>query len=144
MKKTLIALVLLAVIGGGGYMAWIGSWDKGTGIGGARSFSTGEAKPEFVELRPITAPLRATDDKVQYLVLAITLQVHSKDLASQVHDRLPRLLDAFSQELYGLADARPVGQHSINLARVKARLLAGSERVLGPGIVDDVLVRMAR
>ena len=147
MKKILfilIGLVVLGGVGGGGYKAWMGSWEDGTGLGQANSFSTVKEIPAYIELQPVTAPFRRGDKNVQYLVLSINLEVRDKDLVDSVRERMPRLLDTYTSELYALAGERGPEQRSINLARVQARLLTGSDRVLGPGVIRAVLVQLAR
>ena len=80
---------------------------------------------------------------MQCVVLDVSLEVVEERDAGNVRQLTPRLRDAFLRELHRLATIRPASQKLINVARVKARLLAGADRVLGPRVVRDVLVQLA-
>ena len=79
----------------------------------------------------------------QYVVLVVNLEVANDKNAETVQSEMPRLRDAFVLELNALAAMRSPDQLLINVARVKARLLAGATRVTGPGVVRDVLIQLA-
>ena len=77
------------------------------------------------------------------MLLVVNLEVGSKRDIARVREMLPRLRDAFVTELHALAATRSPDQRLINVGRVKARLIAGAHKVLGPGVVRDVLVQLA-
>ena len=77
------------------------------------------------------------------MLLVVNLEVGSKRDIARVREMLPRLQDAFVTELHALAATRSPDQRLINVGRVKARLIAGAHKVLGPGVVRDVLVQLA-
>jgi len=142
MKKILIIVVALAVLGGGGFFAWT----KFMGGGGKPvdgSLQASRADPVYVEMEPLTAPFIRDGKFAQYVVLVVNLEVANDTNAEIVQSEMPRLRDAFVRELHALAAMRPADQRLINVARVKARLLAGANRVTGPGVVRDVLIQLA-
>ncbi len=143
MKKLVVILVAALVLGGGGYIGWMQYFADGSGEGaGGGSAPVGDQAP-FVELDPLTAPFLRDGKFARYVLLVVNLEVGSQRDIARVREMLPRLRDAFVTELHALAATRSPDQRLINVARVKARLIAGTHRVLGPGVVRDVLVQLA-
>lgn len=143
MKKILIIVIGLAVLGGGGFFAWtmfMGGQDAGPVDG---SLAASRESPVYVEMEPLTAPFIRDGRFAQYVVLVVNLEVANEKNAERIQARMPELRDAFVTELHALAALRPPDQKLINLARIKARLLAGANRVMGSGVVRDVLVQLA-
>ncbi len=150
MKKLVVILVAALVLGGGGYIGWMqyGAAGSGEDAGGGSVSAGGESAPGgdhalFVELEPLTAPFLRDGKFAHYVLIVINLEVGSQPDIERVREMLPRLRDAFVTELHALAATRSPDQRLINVGRVKARLIAGTHRVLGPGVVRDVLVQLA-
>lgn len=147
MKKIIIMIALVAVLAGGGFYAWTTfSANEGQEETDVASDHSGEGTDDtllFVDLDSLTAPFIRDGRFAQYVVISITLEVADDSAKSTVRRNIPRLRDAFVSELHALAAIRSPQQKLINLARVKARMMAGAERVLGQGIVIDVLVQLA-
>lgn len=142
MKKYFIMLVLVLALGGG-YFAWT-EYFAGTSAGIVLpGLLSRDDKPFYIEIERLTAPFIRDQRFVQYVVLDVSLEVVEERDADKVRQLTPRLRDAFLRELHRLATIRPASQKLINVARVKARLLAGADRVLGPRVVRDVLVQLA-
>ncbi len=143
MKKLVVILVAALVLGGGGYIGWMQYFADGSGEGaGGGSAPVGD-QALFVELDPLTAPFLRDGKFAHYVLLVVNLEVGSERDIERVREMLPRLRDAFVTELHALAATRSPDQRLINVGRVKARLIAGTHRVLGPGVVRDVLVQLA-
>lgn len=147
MKKIIILVVLVVLLAGGGYFAWTTFSSKGgkeeAATAPAHSPEGTDGKLLFVDLEAITAPFIRDGRFAQYVVLTITLEVADADAKDAVRQNIPRIRDVFVTELHALAAIRSPQQKLINLARVKARMMAGAERVLGEGVVTDVLVQLA-
>ena len=143
MKKLVVILVAALVLGGGGYIGWMqyGAAGSGEDAGGGSVPMGGQAL--FVELDSLTAPFLRDGKFAHYVLLVVNLEVGSERDIARVREMLPRLQDAFVTELHALAATRSPDQRLINVGRVKARLIAGTHRVLGPGVVRDVLVQLA-
>ena len=147
MKKTIILLVLMVALGGGGYFGWQQmddiepSAETGQAEGGG-FFSNDE--PKFVELDLLTAPFVRGGKFVQYVVLVVNLEVASDDDVNKVRAVMPRLRDAFVTELHTMATMRNPDQKMLNMKRIKSRLLASAQKVMGGGIVREVLVQLAQ
>ena len=143
MTKYIILLVLVLALGGGGYFAWT-EYFAGPSAGAVLpNLLSGNDKPSYVEIERLTAPFIRDQRFVQHVVLDVSLEVAEERDVDKVRQLTPRLRDAFLRELHRLATVRPASQKLINVARVKARLLVGADRVLGPRVVRDVLVQLA-
>lgn len=155
MKKVIILLAALGLLGGGGFFAWsqVSSGPEPTdekaeaAVEKKAPAKKKKRKPTddvfYVEMPPITVPFIRDGAFAQYVVLVVNLEVSSRDDMDLVQKNQPRLRDAFVSELHSLATTRSRNQRLINLARIKSRLLAGADRVLGVGVVDAVLVQLA-
>ena len=136
MKKAIILMVLLLVLGGGGYFGWqqMGETfaDGGEGSQGGFFF---DDEPRFVELDLLTAPFLRGGKFVQYVVLVVNLEVVNDAAVDEVRAVMPRLRDAFVSELHTLATMRNPEQKMLNIKRIKSRLLASAQKVMGGGTV---------
>ena len=146
-KKTIILVVTLLALGGGGYFGWqqmgeiAPSSDSGQAGEGGYFF---DDEPKFVELDLLTAPFLRGGKFVQYVVLVVNLEVASDDAVDEVRAVMPRLRDAFVTELHTMATMRNPDQKMLNMKRIKSRLLASAQKVMGGGVVREVLVQLAQ
>lgn len=145
MKKVIILIALVAALAGGGYFAWtkVSGGEEEVATASEHSAEKSSDNLLYVNLDSITAPFIRDGRFAQYIVLTIALEVANADAKDAVRHNIPRLRDAFISELHTLAAIRSPQQKLINLARVKARLMAGAERVLGKDVVVEVLVQLA-
>ncbi len=151
MKMIIILVAFVALLAGGGYFAWTtysagnGDVDAEVDSGGSEEHiaEAGGDGALFVELDPITAPFIRDGRFAQYIVLTVSLEVSDDEAKLAVRRNMPRLRDAFVSELHALAAMRSPKQKLINLSRIKTRMLAGADRVLGKDVVLDVLVQVA-
>ncbi len=145
MKKAIILVVLLLVVGGGGYFGWQ-QMGQTSPDGGEESEASlfFDDEPRFVELDLLTAPFLRGGKFVQYVVLVVNLEVVNDDAVDEVRAVMPRLRDAFVSELHTLATMRNPEQKMLNIKRIKSRLLASAHKVMGGGVVRDVLVQLAQ
>ena len=144
MRTVMILMVVLLVLGGGGYFGGQQIM-AGNSATGSPSVSGGlDGQPRYVELDPLTAPFVRDGKFAQYVVLVVNLEVSDDDDVLKVRKFLPRLRDGFVTELHTLATMRNPEQKVLNLVRVKSRLLASADEVLGEGVVRGVLVQLAQ
>ncbi len=103
----------------------------------------GEAGAAFIKLDPLQIAVTPDGRRFYQVLLAVSLEVPQAENQAVVEKLMPRLRDAYIRELYG----RPVNRDGRwgpqELELVKRRLLAQSDRVLGPGVVSNVLVQQA-
>lgn len=97
-------------------------------------------EPVYVEMQPLSAPVIRNKRVRYYIHMKVSLQVVGEDAKLRVYQHMPRLRDAFVRDLHGRSVTRGRDDQSVDFGAVKARLLGQSERVLGAGVVTDVLV----
>lgn len=146
MLKKLFALMALLVAGGGG--AWYMYGDELAPVEDAAPVEAPEQTrlslfhtPDFVKLRAITIPTFRDNAVHGKITTEFTLETDSSRDASRIQALNVRLRDAYTSELYALAEAEASGLLTIDHEVLKQHLLIVSERLLGPGVVDDVLIR---
>ena len=138
--KFVIIIVVLLVIAGGGVVAWMYFSE-----GGLPEFATGDGGRDgvFVEMEPLTVPFVRDGKFAHYVVLTVSLEVKSQDYATRCREQIPRIRDAFVGALHNLAERRATDQTMINIGRIKASLVASGQKVMGSGVIQDVLVQLA-
>jgi flagellar FliL protein len=100
--------------------------------------------PTFVKLPPIVLPVFDGQNKVTRqagLVLALELSPGKTEADIEPHRR--KLYDAFLTDLYSLYDQTGSAGRVIEPGAIKQRLQETSDRVLGPGVVHEVLIQQA-
>ena len=133
MKKKLKLIVILLVIivaGGFGAMQFMG--------GEAAERAPGELA--FVPLDPLFAPIVREREFRGYVLLSLQLEVANSNDLETVKIYMAPLRDAFIRDLHLQALLRRSGEPNVNIHRVKKRFLLIAERIIGPGIVTDVLI----
>ncbi len=145
LKKLLVLATLLG--GGGGAWYMYGDDEPAPGEDGALAEAPEQTRlslfntPDFVKLRAITNPT-CRDNAVHGKITAeFTLESNSGRDVNRILALNERLRDAYMTELYALAEAEANGLLTIDHEVLKQHLLIVSERLLGPGVVDDVLIR---
>lgn len=134
-KKLKLIVILLVVIVAGGF--------------GAMQFMGGEAgEPTpgelgFVPLDPLFAPVVREREFRGYVPLILQLELADSNNLETVKIYMAPLRDAFIHDLHLQALLRRSGEPNVNIHRVKKRFLMIAERIMGPGIVTDVLIASA-
>ncbi len=137
MKRFAILFILVILMAGGGFAAW---WiylrppdDQ------EMAEATPPPEPIPIEFRPLVIPIIQDGQVIGQMIVQITLQVDAEN-EKRVLDYGPYLTDAFLGELYGLYALRHVRELGNAQPLLNRRLLAVSDRVLGPSIVEQVTV----
>ncbi len=139
MKRLLIPLVLLALLGGGGFAGW--TYGKPLLEKMKEEKEKAAAAPLLVSMEPLVVPVIENNIVTHHLTVSLSLEVAGLSADEKLRNALPRVIDAFNSELYGLLSLRFVRDGGVDLPLVKQRLLLASERVLGSGVITDVLIR---
>lgn len=144
MVKALIVLVLGLVL------------LVGAGVGGWYLYNTymvpheGEPKKEepppkpptaFVRLPPLVVPVIGSKRAEQFVTVVVALEV-LLDKQPMVQQHQPILTDRFLTVLYGAIDEKTVMNGAlVNIPAVKEKLSQAAAKVVGPGVVQNVLVQ---
>lgn len=141
MKRLLPIIIVLVVLAGAGvgYFLVFG----GGHTASAEPEPVPQTPPVYVEFNPILLPI-VGDGRVDQMVnIVFALEVADQEAANRAIALAPRLNDAFLQALYGTLHRREVMHDGVlDLTAIKRRLIEESNRVLGEGVVRDVLVQM--
>jgi hypothetical protein len=139
MKRVLVPLILLALLGGGGFAGW--TYGKPVWERMQAEKAKAESAPLFVSMEPLVVPVIENNAVTHHLTVSISLEVAGLAADAKLRNAFPRVIDAFTTELYGLMSLRFVREGGVEMPLVKQRLLLAGERELGPGVVTDVLIR---
>ncbi|MEQ8443494.1 MAG: hypothetical protein RIM33_12295 [Alphaproteobacteria bacterium] len=140
MKKILLILIILLLAGGGGggYYYFF--------ILAAEGEMAEEPEPppdiRFIEMDSLRIPVIRGGAVVNYVAITVSLETIGPENEEFAISLLPRLRNAFLTDLNGYFATVPV-EDRIMVRSVKRRLMVLSERVLGPGVITDVLIQNA-
>ncbi len=144
MKKLVLALVLLVVVTGAALaiVKWLGFGPFGGTEGDPPPAATAPpSSAYYVALDAILVPL-LRDDKVAGTVqIQVKLEVVGDQARDAVLQAKPRLSDAYFQELYAYIPRLLAGGARLDVGMLKKRLQLVSDKTVGGGIVQDVLLQ---
>ncbi len=154
MKVAILALVAILVLGGGaaGVYFYFGQTAVASIGDTAEHTEAKDAKKKekpahmaFVEMDPLVLPIIDADGINQMVSLVIVLQVHDEQQKAEVTAQLPRIKDAYIQDMYGVLNKHvAVKDGVIQVSVIKERLNAATVRVLGDDVVSDVLLQVVQ
>jgi hypothetical protein len=100
--------------------------------------------PVYVKLPPIVLPVFSGNRVTRQAGLAVTLElVKGKSEAADVQPKQRQLTDAFITDLYGVYELRGDANRVIDPVLVKETLQGAGDRVLGKGVIQQVLIQQA-
>ncbi len=118
--------------------------DEGHGEGeaakeGEGGHGEGEGKGKFVDVPTVSVNLRSPDGAPRFLKLHLMLVPGPKTTDAALKDKLPVVLDAYQPFLRELRPEDLGGSAAV--FRLKEELMVRATRVLGPGMVKEVLIQ---
>lgn len=157
MKMAILALVAIVVLGGGAAGAYFYFGTKAEASVGETADHT-EAKDDkhakkkdkgghmsYVEMDPLILPIVDADGVSQLVSLVIVLQVHDDEQKAVVESQMPRIKDAYIQDMYGVLNKHvAVKGGVIQVGIIKEKLNIANTKVLGDGVVEDVLLQVVQ
>jgi hypothetical protein len=99
--------------------------------------------PTFVNLPPIVLPVFEGRDATRQASIVLTLELAKGANEAAVKEQQPRLVDAFVGDLYQLYEQRAAADRVIDPGLIKPKLQQSADRVLGAGVVSQVLIQQA-
>ncbi|MBT5413565.1 MAG: hypothetical protein HOH66_02595 [Rhodospirillaceae bacterium] len=138
MKKLLFAFVGLIGMGGVGYGGW-------TFLSAAPAPDEVAAieRPQFVRIDNLIIPVIRRDRVERHVSLSVALEVRDAENRRTVQRALPHLRHAFIVDLNGYLRMLKSEDNPRFLLTVKRRLLKVGIAVVGPGLIDAVLVQQS-
>ncbi|MBP2230361.1 hypothetical protein [Azospirillum agricola] len=145
MVKALIVLVLgIVLLGGAGFGGWFVYNKYLVPQEGAEPKKV-EPPPKpptgFVRLPPLVVPMLGASRVEQFVTVVVTVEV-LLEKQPMVQANQTRMTDAFLTALYGgVADKSMMNGGLVNLPAIKEKLAEAGTKVLGPGVVQNVLIQ---
>jgi len=97
----------------------------------------------FVKLTPIILPILDNSGVSQVVTLVVSLEVNGDENAEYAQSMIPRLKDAFIQDMYGVLNHKAASDGGlIKVNELKERLNRVSAEVLGQNKVNSVLLEV--
>lgn len=97
------------------------------------------AEPVFYSLDPLLVPVIRDGELRRNIYIAFRLQVTSgQEEKAEFH--LSQLRDVYLRALYDIIPKQLETRTTLDLRKVKSRLKVITDRVVGPGVVEDVIV----
>jgi len=95
--------------------------------------------PLFFELEPMLVPVIYDGQLQRNIFIAFRLQVaHGQQEKARFH--MSQLHDVYLRALYDLIPKQLETRQTLDLRRLKKRLMVITERVVGPGVIEDILI----
>ena len=99
--------------------------------------------PVFVTLPTITIPVFEGDMMTRQASLVLALELEKGRSEADIAPMRTRLVDAYITDLTALFERRSFEERIIDPPAIKPKLLETTERLVGPGLVKDVLIQQA-
>lgn len=153
MKKIIMAVTALALLGGGAGGAYIffvkpaqaSEHETPKKEEKAEKSAEGEAAVSFVQMTPLTLPIVDKNGVSQVVSIVISLEVTGPEAAKEVERFTPRLKDAYIQDMYGALTRQAAMEGGVvQVGYIKSRLNKVTAKVLGTDKVNDVLLQVVQ
>ncbi len=99
--------------------------------------------PAFLMLPTMTVPVFEGNEVSRQASLVLALELEPGRTETDIVPFRPRLMDALLSELTRIFEQRAAEERLIDAAALKPKLLETARRVVGDGLVKDVLVQQA-
>lgn len=157
MRLVIIAVIALMVLGGGGIGAYYYFGQQANASTGEEVKEGAEKKAEakggghgeggaveYVKLDPLILPLVTNDGLNQVVSLVVAIEVMDAANKQAVTNLVPRLTDAFIQDMYGVISSEAMKDGVLQVGYLKERLNKISQKVLGGEIETNVLLQVVQ
>lgn len=159
MKYFMILVTALMLIGAGGAGGYFFFEQSAVASAGkvskdalaskkAKEYAVAKAKEEieslrFVEMDPIILPIIDGRGVTQVVTLVITLEAYGDENAKLAEKMIPRLKDAYLQDMYGVLSRKASMKGGlVKTEDLKERLNKISNKVLGEDKINGVLLQV--
>jgi len=145
MKKLIFLIflfvMLVGVTGGSLYFLEIGPFKPKKGEA-RRSFQKKEKDTTvFIDMDPLAIPIFQGNRVAATIQIQVKLETNNKSNAETINNRLPVITDAFVRDLHGFMPRLLKAKERVDVLIIKQRLQMVSDKVVGKGVVRNVLVQ---
>jgi flagellar protein FliL len=137
-RRPVLAVVVIALLlGGAGAAMAAAPPEKGEKGEGAIQ------GPTYVRLPPIVLPVFVGNRIARRAGIVLALELEPGKTETDLEPKRRQLYDAFITDLYALYDEEGGDDRVIDAERIKQRLQETADRILGTGLVHEVLIQQA-
>ncbi|MCW2237147.1 hypothetical protein [Azospirillum canadense] len=144
-KAVLLLVVGIALLGGAGYGGWMLYniyFVPHEGEAPKKEEPPPKPPTAFVRMAPLMVPAIGTQRVEQFVTVVVTLEV-VVDKVPLVQAFQPKVFDTLLTTLYGAVDDKSVlTGNLVNIPVVKEKLTKAAAKVVGEGVVLDVLIQV--
>ncbi len=97
--------------------------------------------PRFIDLDPLVVPIFQGDSIATTIQITVKLETTGAEKESKINKWKPRISDAFIRDLYSFIPRLLRNQERVNVFIIKKRLQLIGDKVMGPGIIENILVQ---
>ncbi len=160
MKKALMGIIALMVLGGGaGGAYYFFKQPAEAAITEEGDHAPKEAKADkkeggghgekpqmaFVKMDPLILPIMDENGVSQIISLVVALEVKDEETAKEVQFMAPKIKDAYLQDMYGVLNRKAALEGgAVQVGMIKKRLNMITNKVLGEDKVSDVLLQVVQ
>ena len=142
MRIVILIVVALILLAGGGGAAWWFLMGPGAERTNELIAEINKPEPHYIPMEPLlTISLIQESEVTHHVTMQVTLMINDQFDAGMTNQNMARLRDAFLTELHSLFALRLVRTAGFESALVKDRLMKICDRLLGEGIVGDIILR---
>lgn len=151
MKLIFMVIMVLGLLGGGGagaYFYFMHPAEASVGPAGeiakeAKAKPEPGAEPKYVHLDALSLPIIDDNGVASNVSIVVDLEVTDEKNVDLIKKQVPRLIDAYIQDMYGMLNKREALRGGVvQVSMVKARLNRITNKVLGEGVVNQVLLQV--
>ena len=132
---VLAAAVLIPLLGGGGAYFYLF-----TGAKPGAPKEAAPAQPFFVEVKPFVVTMKAADDSMHYVQLALSLKVPGEEAVAAANTVMPEILDMVRQSVLGFKIDDLQTREGVE--KLRGALLVQSNRVLLQALGKDKVTKL--
>lgn len=140
--KSLIAVLALGLFMAPFHGALSASAEKSAEPSSGFTFPGFEVdnEPRFLQLDQIDIPVVRNGKPAQIISIVVIIEVKGYVNKGKVMDKSRQLRDAYLRDLHGVASFQRADGRALDLQVVKTRLMSISKRIVGPDIIENILV----
>lgn len=141
MKKVLFLVLMLLLLGGGaiGAMAVFGIGPFAKPQGAKTEAPKPAPKTAYLDMDSLSIPVFIPDEKPRQVFMTLrleTLEARFKDVKAME----PKIRDVLLTDLHNVLPQHLKNRRTTDLTQLKPRMIDDIAKVMGPGVVTDVLV----
>ncbi len=146
MKKVIILVVLLLVVGGGAvgalYFMKLGPFESTEEVKKSQEEIELEQKATTttIAIKPFSIPMFQGERIAGNIQVQFELEV-PLGKEEEINSKMLRLEDAYLRDLYVFMPRLLRNAEKLDINKLKRRLMRITEKVVGPDIVEDVLIQ---